>query len=81
MESQSEVNYYYFDFLYKSKGGFSKFCFRNFLGSFEISVSKSVNSKQQTKIWTGIEKGPPRKEKFPEPSVLVDAIKAFASKS
>lgn len=34
-------------------------------GSFEISVMK--NAKEPEKIiWTGLEKGPPRKEKIPE---------------
>jgi hypothetical protein len=27
-------------------------------------------------IWSGIEKGPPRKEKFPEPETLIRALKA-----
>lgn len=35
------------------------------VGSFEISIMK--NAKEPEKIiWTGLEKGPPRKEKIPE---------------
>jgi len=27
-------------------------------------------------LWSGIEKGPPRKEKFPEPQTLISALEA-----
>lgn len=35
------------------------------VGSFEISVMKTAKEPEKN-IWTGIEKGPPRKEKIPE---------------
>ena len=27
-------------------------------------------------LWSGIDKGPPRKEKFPEPQTLINALEA-----
>jgi hypothetical protein len=47
-------------------------------GSFEISV---IKDSKTTKIWSGLDKGPPRKEKFPEASaILDDLLKALKSK-
>lgn len=50
-------------------------------GSFEIFIQPSSLSTKQatdddnkTMIWSGIKKGPPRKEKFPDPKSLVDDI-------
>ncbi|CAH1232413.1 SELENOH [Branchiostoma lanceolatum] len=40
--------------------------------SFECKVIKDDGTEML--VWTGIKKGPPRKLKFPEPSVVVDAI-------
>lgn len=42
-------------------------------GSFEIFVTKS-GSEEKVQIWSGMKKGPPRKDKFPEPKDLVQAI-------
>lgn len=41
-------------------------------GSFEIFVIK--DGKPKTQIWTGVSKGPPRKDKFPEAEALVEAV-------
>lgn len=42
-------------------------------GSFEFTL---VKDGKETLVWTGIKKGPPRKEKFPETSdLIVDEIK------
>lgn len=35
------------------------------IGSFEIGVMKTAKESEKI-IWTGVEKGPPRKEKIPE---------------
>lgn len=43
-------------------------------GAFEFVLTKSDGS--DVLIWSGIEKGPPRKEKFPEPEKLIRALKA-----
>ncbi|XP_078681692.1 selenoprotein H-like, partial [Branchiostoma floridae x Branchiostoma belcheri] len=40
--------------------------------SFECTVVK--DDGKEMLVWTGIKKGPPRKLKFPEPSVVVEAI-------
>ena len=42
-------------------------------GSFEIFVTKAETEKK-VQVWTGLKKGPPRKDKFPEPKELVDSI-------
>uniref|UniRef100_A0A3Q3F136 Selenoprotein H n=1 Tax=Labrus bergylta TaxID=56723 RepID=A0A3Q3F136_9LABR len=39
--------------------------------SFEISL---LDGDKETSLWTGIKKGPPRKLKFPQPDVVVDAL-------
>lgn len=41
-------------------------------GSFEIFVVK--DGKTKTQIWSGISKGPPRKDKFPEAKSLVKDV-------
>jgi len=41
--------------------------------SFEITL---VSSGQETLIWTGVKKGPPRKLKFPSKEVIVKMINA-----
>lgn len=44
-------------------------------GSFEIHVVRGDNlATEDNLIWSGINKGPPRKDKFPEVDSLVDAI-------
>ena len=44
--------------------------------SFEISISTSEGIKDK-KIWSGLNKGPPRKLKFPSIHSLVQEIKKF----
>lgn len=45
-------------------------------GSFEITVSKKKGgSASAALVWSGISKGPPRKNKFPESSALFEAVK------
>lgn len=46
-------------------------------GSFEIYVSQSGSEKKK-QVWSGVGKGPPRKEKFPDAKALVDAVLAAA---
>lgn len=43
-------------------------------GSFEIYVQKS-SKDDKVNIWSGLKKGPPRKDKFPEVASLMDQIK------
>lgn len=50
---------------------------RDSTGSFEISIHEAQNPEKSTQIWSGVNKGPPRKDKFPESSALVDSINAF----
>lgn len=46
-------------------------------GAFEISVAKSQDAKP-VQIWSGLPKGPPRKEKFPEADqILQDVLSAL----
>uniref|UniRef100_A0A3B3CPJ2 Selenoprotein H n=1 Tax=Oryzias melastigma TaxID=30732 RepID=A0A3B3CPJ2_ORYME len=40
--------------------------------SFEITL---LDGSKETPLWTGIKKGPPRKLKFPQPDVVVAALK------
>lgn len=42
-------------------------------GSFEISVKKS-KSDEPVLVWSGIKKGPPRKEKFPEAAEILQDV-------
>lgn len=50
----------------------SNISFVSSLGSFEIYVIKDGNKKSL--VWSGISKGPPRKDKFPEAADLVEAV-------
>lgn len=44
-------------------------------GAFEISVAKTKTS-EKVLVWSGLKKGPPRKEKFPEAKqILPDVLK------
>lgn len=43
-------------------------------GSYEIYVQKS-SKDDKVNIWSGLKKGPPRKDKFPEVASLMDQIK------
>lgn len=46
-------------------------------GSFEIYISKNKKSPKIL-LWSGLKKGPPRKDKFPSASICVnDANKAL----
>uniref|UniRef100_A0A182RR82 Selenoprotein H n=1 Tax=Anopheles funestus TaxID=62324 RepID=A0A182RR82_ANOFN len=46
-------------------------------GAFEVSIAKSMDD-EKTLVWSGVSKGPPRKEKFPEvKSILDDVLKAL----
>jgi hypothetical protein len=40
-------------------------------GSFEISVLR--DDGKEVVVWSGLAKGPPRREKFPDPDVLLEA--------
>lgn len=45
-------------------------------GSFEIFVQKSDKKDTEgVQVWSGKNKGPPRKDKFPEASAIIDDIK------
>ncbi|NXU49158.1 SELH protein, partial [Turnix velox] len=41
--------------------------------SFEVSLVRADGSAVE--LWSGIGKGPPRKLKFPQPQVVVEALK------
>uniref|UniRef100_A0A8C2U417 Selenoprotein H n=1 Tax=Coturnix japonica TaxID=93934 RepID=A0A8C2U417_COTJA len=43
--------------------------------SFEVSLVKEDGSSEYG-LWSGIGKGPPRKLKFPEPEVVVEALRS-----
>ncbi|KFB46578.1 selenoprotein BthD [Anopheles sinensis] len=46
-------------------------------GSFEIAIAKEKDGKQVL-VWSGLPKGPPRKDKFPDvKSILDDVLKAL----
>ncbi|KAL1404454.1 hypothetical protein pipiens_018878 [Culex pipiens pipiens] len=46
-------------------------------GAFEISVAKAGES-EKVLVWSGLPKGPPRKDKFPEAeAILADVLKAL----
>lgn len=50
-------------------------------GSFEIYVQKDDDEEKKTQIWSGIKKGPPRKDKFPDVQKdLVPQIKKILKK-
>jgi len=42
-------------------------------GTFEIVILKDDDS--EVLLWSGHKKGPPRKNKFPDAQVIIDAIK------
>ena len=44
-------------------------------GAFEITIEREDG--KTLIVWTGLKLGPPRRLKFPEPDVLLAAIKAF----
>jgi len=41
--------------------------------SFECVLIKEDGT--EVLVWSGIKKGPPRKQKFPDPAVIINAIK------
>lgn len=44
-------------------------------GSFELIIATDKKKNKNGKlIWTGIEKGPPRRLKFPEPEHIVELV-------
>lgn len=47
-------------------------------GSFEVSIYLKDSSDKKKEIWTGLKKGPPRKNKYPETSKVVEEILEFA---
>jgi len=48
-------------------------------GSFELTV---INSNgDETLLWSGIKRGPPRREKFPDVESLMADLKKFLSSS
>jgi hypothetical protein len=44
-------------------------------GSFEIYMKRDGESEEKL-VWTGLDKGPPRAQKFPDPESLIAAIEA-----
>lgn len=42
------------------------------IGSFEVFIIPSGTTKK-VQVWSGVSKGPPRKEKFPDAESLVQA--------
>uniref|UniRef100_A0A182YMS4 Uncharacterized protein n=1 Tax=Anopheles stephensi TaxID=30069 RepID=A0A182YMS4_ANOST len=42
-------------------------------GAFEISIAKSVDG-EKVLVWSGMSKGPPRKDKFPEAKSILDVV-------
>jgi hypothetical protein len=40
-------------------------------GSFELEL---IFDEKSIPLWSGIKKGPPRKEKFPEPAAVLDMV-------
>ena len=47
-------------------------------GAFEIKVEREDG--KCSVVWTGLKQGPPRRLKFPEPNVLLGAVKNFLEK-
>ena len=47
-------------------------------GAFEISVEREDGKTFE--VWSGLKLGPPRRLKFPEPQMLLDAIKECLQK-
>jgi len=46
-------------------------------GAFELTVMDS--NGDETLLWSGIKKGPPRREKFPDPNSLLTDLKKLLS--
>jgi len=44
-------------------------------GSFECTYVN--DDEQSTVVWTGIKRGPPRKDKFPDPTIVVEKLQGF----
>lgn len=46
-------------------------------GAFEISIAKTPSDDEKSRklIWTGLKKGPPRAQKFPEVEDILDELK------
>ena len=44
-------------------------------GAFEIEIHREDG--KSSVVWTGLKQGPPRRLKFPEPNVLLNAVKKF----
>lgn len=42
-------------------------------GAFEISIAKGKDG-EKVLVWSGLPKGPPRKDKFPEPKTILDDV-------
>lgn len=45
-------------------------------GAFEVEIIRAEASEpsKSTLIWSGLKKGPPRKEKFPDAKLLIDSV-------
>lgn len=43
--------------------------------SFECVLTQEDGT--EVVIWSGLKKGPPRKQKFPDPATIIDAIKEY----
>lgn len=42
-------------------------------GAFEFVLKKPDGS--DVVLWSGLNKGPPRKEKFPEPNIVIESLR------
>uniref|UniRef100_A0A182PTD9 Selenoprotein H n=1 Tax=Anopheles epiroticus TaxID=199890 RepID=A0A182PTD9_9DIPT len=42
-------------------------------GAFEISIAKAKDG-EKVLVWSGLPKGPPRKDKFPEAKAILDDV-------
>lgn len=49
-------------------------------GAFEVSIYPKGIADQKMEIWTGLKKGPPRKNKYPETSKVVEDILNYSKK-
>lgn len=47
-------------------------------GAFEVSLYRKEAVEDKKEIWTGLKKGPPRKNKYPETSKVVEDILEYA---
>lgn len=48
-------------------------------GSFEVKVTRAADA-QEFVVWSGLKRGPPRKEKFPEAGVLLAEVQKAMEK-